>query len=266
MDGRAIGVFDSGLGGLTAARVLEETLPCENLIYLGDTANMPYGPRSRGDILRLAEQNAEFLKSHDVKAVLVACGTVSSNALAEHRERFPLPFFGVIEAAAIAAAEATETGRVGVIATEASIRSGAYRRELEALGRGIRVFDTACPSFVPLVESGHCEPGDSLVRAAVERELSELRRFEPDTLILGCTHFPLLEEAIAEFMGRDVRLISCGAEAALELGRRLREEDKLNPGLTVGQRRYFTSGDTASFERQAEAFLGHALEAEKAVF
>ncbi len=265
MDQRAIGVFDSGLGGLTAAGVLEETLPYENLIYFGDTANMPYGPRSREDIVRLAVRNTEFLLEKDVKAIVVACGTVSSNALELLREKFDLPFFGVIDAAAIAAAEATETGRVGVIATEASIRSGAYRRALEATGRGIRVFDTACPSFVPLVESGHSSPADSLVRAAVERELSELRRFEPDTLILGCTHYPLLEEAIAAFMGRDVRLVSCGAEAALSLADWLRREDKLNSSRIRGQRRYFTSGDTASFARQAAAFLGHGVEAEKAL-
>lgn len=262
MDGRAIGVFDSGLGGLTAARVLEETLPYENLIYFGDTANMPYGPRTRADITRLAIRNTEFLLEKDVKAILVACGTVSSNAIDVLREKFAVPFFGVIEAAAIAAAEATETGRVGVIATEASIRSGAYRRALEEMDRGIRVFDTACPSFVPLVESGHTAADDSLVRAAVERELRELRRFEPDTLVLGCTHFPLLEEAIADFMGPDVRLISCGGEAALALGDHLHREDMLSPAADVGERRYFTSGDPENFSRQAAAFLGHGLEAE----
>ncbi len=262
MDRRAIGVFDSGLGGLTAARVLEETLPCENLIYFGDTANMPYGPRTREDIIRLALHNTEFLLEKDVKAIVVACGTVSSNALDVLRERFDLPFFGVIDAAAIAAAEATETGRVGVIATEASIRSGAYRRALESMGRNIKVFDTACSSFVPLVESGHTSSDDSLVRAAVENELRELRRFEPDTLILGCTHFPLLEEAIAEYMGRDVRLISCGGEAALSLAQWLRREDKQNLSGKMGLRRYFTSGDVGSFSQQAAALLGHPVEAE----
>jgi len=262
MDGRAIGVFDSGLGGLTAARVLEEILPYENLIYFGDTANMPYGPRTREDLVRLAVSNTEFLLEKDVKAIVVACGTVSSNAMDVLRQRFDLPFFGVIDAAAIAAAEATETGRVGVIATEASIRSGAYRRALVDMDRNIRVFDTACPSFVPLVESGHTAADDSLVRAAVEKELWELRRFEPDTLILGCTHFPLLEEAIRDFMGRDVQLISCGGEAALSLGEYLHRENMLNNAKKAGVRRYFTSGDTGSFSRQAAAFLGHGVEAE----
>ncbi len=264
MDRRAIGVFDSGLGGLTAAKVLEDTLPCENLIYFGDTANMPYGPRRREELVELATWNAGFLLQSDVKAILVACGTVSSNAMAELRERFDVPFFGVIDSACLAAAEATESGRVGVIATEASIRSGAYRRTLESLGRGLRVFDAACPSFVPLVESGHTDPRESIVRSAVEEELRALKKAGVDTLILGCTHYPLLEEAIAGYMGLDVHLISCGGEAALALGEFLHREDMLSPRREKGRRRYFTSGDAEEFGRRAAMFLGHEVKAEKA--
>lgn len=263
MDQRAIGVFDSGLGGLTAARVLEETLPYENIIYFGDTANMPYGPRSREDIARLARQNSEFLLSHDVKAILVACGTVSSNAMDVLRESFSVPFFGVIEPAVLAAAEATESGRVGVIATQASIRSGAYRRALEELDRGLRVYDRACPSFVPLVESGHFSPKDPLVRAAVEQELCEMKKAGVDTLILGCTHYPLLEEAISGYMGGDVRLVSSGGEAALALGRWLHREDKLTLSREKSHNRWFTSGDADVFARSAGIFLGHDIRAEK---
>ncbi len=264
MDNRAIGVFDSGLGGLTSARVLEETLPYENIIYFGDTANMPYGPRSRQEIVTLAKHNAEFLRRFDVKAILVACGTVSSNAMQELRESFDVPFFGVIEAAALASAEATESGRVGVIATQASIQSGAYRRALEAVDRGVRVFERACPSFVPLVESGHFSPKDPLVRAAVEQELSDLKKTGVDTLILGCTHYPLLEEAISEFMGRDVRLVSSGGEAALALAEHLHGCGGLTSLREKGERRWFTSADAETFARSAEVFLGHPVEAEKA--
>lgn len=264
MDQRAIGVFDSGLGGLTAAGVLEQTLPCENLIYFGDTANMPYGPRSREDIIRLALRNGEFLRSFDVKAVLVACGTVSSNAMEQLRRSFDIPFIGVIEAAALAAAEASQSGRVGVIATEASIRSGAYLRELESLDRGLRIKQSACPSFVPLVESGHFSEKDSAVKAAVERELAEMKRSGVDTLILGCTHFPLLQRAIEDYMGPEVSLVSCGAEAALALADQLRGRDMLCPFGEKGGRRWFTSGDTESFARSAELFLGHGIRAEKA--
>lgn len=266
MDRRAIGVFDSGLGGLTAAKVLEETMPCENIIYLGDTANMPYGPRSREDITRLALRNGEFLAKRDVKAILVACGTVSSNALDKLRESFDVPFFGVIDSATIAAAEATETGRIGVIATEASIRSGAYRRALEAQGKNLKIFETACPSFVPLVEGGHFSAEDSLVKNAVEAELSALKRFGADTVILGCTHFPLLGDAIAEYLGEDTALISCGGEAALALREYLHNEDKLNSGDAPGERRWFTSGDAAVFSAGAGLFLGHSVQAEKAEF
>lgn len=264
MDRRAIGVFDSGLGGLTAARVLEETLPFENLIYFGDTANMPYGPRSREELVALACHNAELLSERGVKAILVACGTVSSNAMTELRERFDVPFFGVIEPAVLAAAEATESGRVGVIATEASIRSGAYRRALEGLDRGIRVFDSPCPSFVPLVESGHYSPRDGLVKSAVEEELAQLKKAGVDTLILGCTHYPLLEDAIADYMGGDVRLISSGGEAALALGEYLHSEGLLNDSEEMGTRIWLTSGDEESFAQKASVFLGHSIEAEKA--
>lgn len=264
MDQRPIGVFDSGLGGLTAAKVLEETLPFENLIYFGDTANMPYGPRDREDIARLAVRNAEFLLRYDVKAILVACGTVSSNALELLRERFDVPFFGVIEPAAVSAAESTETGRVGVIATEASIRSGAYQRALGSQGKGLRVFASACPSFVPLVESGHFDAKDSLVKAAVEEELRGMKKAGVDTLILGCTHYPLLGEAIGDYMGDDVQLISSGGEAALALGAYLHREDRLSASREKGLRRWFTSGDTALFSRSAEVFLGHSLKAGKA--
>jgi len=264
MDRRAIGVFDSGLGGLTAAKVLEDTLPCENIIYFGDTANMPYGPRSRVELVELAAWNAEFLMKNDVKAILVACGTVSSNAMDELRRRFDVPFFGVIEPAVLSAAEATESGRVGVIATEASIRSGAYRRALLGLGKGLRVFDSACPSFVPLVESGHSSPRDSLVRSAVEEELRGLKKEGVDTLILGCTHYPLLGEAIAEYMGVDVHLISSGGEAALALGDYLHREGLLSDSREEGRRRWYTSGDEESFARNAQLFLGHSVKAEKA--
>ena len=264
MDRRAIGIFDSGLGGLTAARVLEDVLPYENLIYFGDTANMPYGPRDRDDIVSLARHNARLLHENGVKAILVACGTVSSNAMEELEKEFDLPFFGVIRPAVLAAAEATESGRVGVIATEASIRSGAYRRALEGCGKAVRVFDRACPSFVPLVESGHFSPRDALVKAAVEDELKELKKAGVDTLILGCTHFPLLGEAIADYLGRDVHLVSSGGEAALALADYLRREELLSDAREKGQRRWLTSGDADSFARSASVFLGHGLVAEKA--
>lgn len=266
MDNRAIGVFDSGLGGLTAARVLEETLPNENIIYFGDTANMPYGVKSVETLRSLACRNAEFLRRFDVKAILVACGTVTSTAMDLLREKFDIPFFGVVDDAAKAAAEWTENCRVGVIATQASIGSGLFQRRIAECGNGLRVFAKACNSFVPLVESGHYRADDKLVRAAVEDELASLRRAEVDTLLLGCTHFPLLEEAISRYMGEDVKLVSCSAEAAKALARHLEGAGMLHERGGEGARRWFTSGDAAAFEKNASVFLGHGIKAESANF
>lgn len=266
MDNRAIGVFDSGLGGLTAARVLEETLPNENIIYFGDTANMPYGVKTVAELRALACRNVEFLRRYDVKAILVACGTVTSTAMDLLREKFDLPFFGVVDDAAKAAVEWTENCRVGVIATQASIQSGLFQRRIAESGKALRVFGKACSSFVPLVESGHYAFDDKLVRAAVEEELAPLRRAEVDTLVLGCTHFPLLEEAIARYMGEDVKLISSSAEAAKALARHLEGAGMLREGSGHGERRWFTSGDTETFEGLAAAFLGHGVKAESANF
>lgn len=263
MDRRAIGVFDSGLGGLSSLRVLEKEMPYENIIYFGDTANMPYGPRSRDEIVRLAVHNAEVLLKYDVKAILVACGTVSCNALDVLRERFPVPFFGVIEAASSAAEKATKSGRVGVIATQASIKSGAYRRELEKLNDTLEITEQACPSFVPLVESGHFSADDPLVIRALDRELAPVREANVDTLILGCTHYPMLEEAVSGFMGPDVRLVSSGAEAAYALVEHIRREG-MQSGEREGKSLFFTSGDIKSFSESAKIFLGHGVCAERA--
>lgn len=263
MDRRAIGVFDSGLGGLSSFRVLEKEMPYENIIYFGDTANMPYGPRSRDEIVRLAIHNAEVLLKHDVKAILVACGTVSCNAMDVLRERFPVPFFGVIEAASMAAEKSTKSGNIGVIATQASIRSGAYRAELEKLNDKLVITERACPSFVPLVESGHFSADDPLVLQAIERELAPVRDANVDTLILGCTHYPLLEEAISDFMGPEVKLVSSGAEAAYALVEHIRCEG-LQSDKGQGKSLFFTSGDINSFSESAKIFLGHGICAERA--
>ncbi|MGN1003109.1 MAG: glutamate racemase [Oscillospiraceae bacterium] len=261
MDGRPIGIFDSGLGGMTAAKVLEELLPGEDLIYFGDSGRMPYGGRTLEELRHFARTDAAFLLSHGVKAILVACGTISSNAMGYLRESFDLPFFGVVESACRAAAERSE-GRVGIIATQASIKSGAYEKGVKARNGGLEVISRACPSLVPLVESGHFLPGDPLAEEAVRRELRDIRDADVDTLILGCTHFPLLEEIISGFVGSNVRLVSAGAEAAGDLAAHLREQGLLSGKSGGGTRRYFTSGDRAFFAATAAHFLGHPVEPE----
>ncbi len=217
MDQRPVGVFDSGLGGLTAVREIESILPSENIIYFGDTSRVPYGGRSPEILLRYARQDVHFLRSFDVKALLVACGTVSTNALPVLSAESDIPILGVVEPACAAAAHFTQNKRVGLIATAASVRSGAYERCLARLDGEIQVFAKACPLFVPLVENGRFRVGDTVIETVAREYLEPLRTTGIDTLILGCTHYPLLTEVIAEVMGGGVTLVDSGAAAAQAL-------------------------------------------------
>ncbi|MBR3084616.1 MAG: glutamate racemase [Oscillospiraceae bacterium] len=264
MDNRPIGVFDSGLGGLTAMRTLERLLPEENLIYFGDSRNAPYGTRTVEEIRALGLANAGFLAGQGVKAILVACGTVSSNAMELLRARFPLLFVSVLEAPCAQAVQSTRTGRVAVAATEATIKAGAFDRclrELDASGR-LTVFSKACQSLVRAVEAGHTRPEDPEAARAVAAELAPIRDFAPDTLLLACTHFPLMEDAIRAYLGDGPRLISVGDAAAAALSAQLRTlglERRGGPGW----RRYCTSGEPETFSRLAAGFLGHTITAER---
>ena len=263
MDPRPIGIFDSGLGGLTAAKALEEILPGENLIYFGDSANAPYGTRGPEELLRLAAANAAFLRGHDVKAILVACGTVSSTVIGEIRKSCPVPMFDVVGAACETAVR-SGAKRVAVAATEATIRSDAFARRLKKLDPGIETFSKACQSLVTTVERGHFCRGDRFAEEAVAAELAPIRDYGPDTLILACTHFPLLSEIIADYLGHDVRLLSVGAETAKALKEYLRQNGMLS-GQEKGERRWFTSGSPAEFSEFAEIFLGHKVRPESHV-
>ena len=229
MDTRPIGVFDSGLGGLTAVRELRQLLPSENIIYFGDTARVPYGGRSAEILLKYARQDVRFLRSHDIKAILVACGTVSTTALPQLRQESDIPILGVVEPACRRAAAVTRNRRVGLIATAASVRSGAYQRSLRQLDPDIAVTAKACPLFVPLVENGRFRRGDVVIETVAREYLEPLRREGLDTLILGCTHYPLLTDIIGDIMGPGVTLINTGEEAAWELKRTLRAMDLLAP-------------------------------------
>ena len=262
MDPRPIGIFDSGLGGLTAARALEALLPGEDLIYFGDSANAPYGTRSTAELEALATENARFLAGFDVKAVLVACGTVSSTVIGTVAEKFPFPLLGVVDAPCREAAAATRTGRIAVAATEASIRSGAYVRALRREGAGPDLFPKACQSLVPLVEAGHFSPGDPVAEAAVAAELGPIRDFGPDVLILGCTHFPLLRELISAYLGEGVRLVDVGWAAAAAL-RGVLEEAGALAERGRGERAWYTSGDPVLFSRYAGTFLGRPIRARR---
>lgn len=246
-----IAIFDSGLGGLTALKEIRAAYPAEDLVYFGDTGRVPYGTRSRDTIIKYAKQDMRFLMTHCPDAVVIACGTVSSTALDILRAEFPLPVIGVVEGAAKRAVSLTKSGRIGVIGTPATIRSASYERAIHALNPNAHVISTACPLFVPLVENGFSTRGDPIARLTCERYLAPIREARVDTLILGCTHYPLLAWAIAEVLP-DVALISSGAEAAKML--------TLEGRSGSGSVRYYVSDDPSGFEANASVFLAHELE------
>ena len=259
MDQRPIGVFDSGSGGLTAVREIRSILPSENIIYFGDTSRVPYGGRSPEILLRYARQDVRFLRSFDVKALLVACGTVSTNALPVLAAESDIPILGVVEPACAAAAAATRNKKVGLIATAASVRSGAYERTLAAMDSAITVYARACPLFVPLVENGRFRPGDTVIETVAREYLTPLRDTGIDTLILGCTHYPLLTEVIADVMGSSVTLIDSGASAARALRQTLSDKDLLAQRAS-GTLTLYASDQPQDFGTLAPQFLRRPLE------
>ena len=225
MDQRPIGVFDSGLGGLTAVHSLWRILPEEDLIYFGDTARVPYGSRSREAILKYARQDVRFLRSFDLKAILIACGTVTTTSLAALQAENDLPMVGVVEPTCRRAVLMTQNKRVGLIATAASVRSGAYEAALRRLDPEVTVFSRACPLFVPLAEAGRIRRGDVVIETVAREYLTPLKNAGVDTLILGCTHYPLLTDVIGDVMGPGVELVSAGEESAFELKRMLKARE-----------------------------------------
>ena len=259
MDNRPIGVFDSGLGGLTALRELRRILPQEDLIYFGDTGRVPYGTKGRETILRYARQDVALLRSFEPKAIVVACGTVSANALTELTAENDLPIFGVVEAAARAAVAHTQNKKVGLIGTSASIRSGAYEREIAGMDPSVTVTAQACPLFVPLVENGRFRPGDRVAELVVEEYLTPVKAAGVDVLVLGCTHYPLLAQAIGTFMGPKVSLIDTGAVCASHAAQTLKERDLL-ARREKGSCRFYVSDSTQDFAQLASLFLGETVE------
>ena len=253
MDNRPIGVFDSGLGGLTAVRELRRILPDENIIYFGDTGRMPYGGRPRAQMRTIARQNIAFAESFGVKMILAACGTISSNAqdiLAQNETKA----VGVLTPGAERLAAAGRK-KLGVIATKTSIESGAFQAEIGRLAPDAQLTAIACPEFVPMIESGHYLPSDPMVRDVVERSLEPLKGV--GALLLGCTHYGLIAEAISAYLGEDVILVGAADSAAQCLARYLRGHDML--ASAGGSESYYTSGSTADFEALAPIMLGYEL-------
>jgi glutamate racemase len=257
-DIRPIGVFDSGVGGLTVARALMEHLPNEALIYIGDTARFPYGPRPIEEIRQFGMQIADALISRDVKMLVVACNSVEVSAIDQIAARHGVPVIGVVEPGTRAAAHVTRSGRVGMIGTEATVRSGAYDRAMARENRRVALASAACPAFVDHVESGDTS-SDELERAA-RLYLGPLMEADIDTLILGCTHYPLLSGLLHDVTGPGVVQVSSAEETANDVAARLLA-DGLTTDATAPVHRFLTTGDGPTFDGLAALFLGSDLAA-----
>jgi len=255
MDARPIGIFDSGLGGLTTVKKLAQCLPGEEIIYLGDTGRVPYGSRSKETIIKYARQDAAFLAEFDIKAMVIACNTVCSVAYEILDSAYGMPVYEVVSAPAKAAALQTKTGKVGVIGTAATIRSGAYKAAIEKIDPGLQVISVPCPLFVPLAENGRTSPSDVAALTIADDYLSGLRESGVDTLILGCTHYPLLKGVISKVMGSGVILIDSGAETAKHVAGDLCARELLSPDGCEGKIRYFVTDSADEFSKLASLFL-----------
>ena len=252
---RPIGVFDSGIGGLTVFKALGRRMPQESLVYFGDTAHIPYGSKSREAVTRYSLEVARFLAARDIKALVVACNTSSALALAEVQAALRVPVLGVIQPGAKAAAEASRNGRVGVIGTEATVASGAYAQALKKCGPSLRVFSTACPLFVPLVEEGWW--GHPVTAQVARHYLASLKRSRIDVLVLGCTHYPLLKGVLQREMGTSVKLIDSAEQTALET-EELLSRLKLRRRSGPGKREFFVSDAPGRFLKLSKRLLGVA--------
>ena len=252
-----VGIFDSGIGGLTVARAIHGLLPQESTIYLGDTARVPYGPKSPETVRRYSREILGWLVGQGVKAVVVACNTATAHALEELQRISPVPVIGVITPGARAAARESTAGRVGVIGTAGTVASGAYRRALLAERPSLRVVEQACPLLVPFVEEGWLtHPATKLV---VEEYLAPLRVERVDTLVLGCTHYPLLKPLLAEVMGPGVRLIDSAEETARELAATLERTGlSARPEQAPPRQRWVATDDVERFARVGAVFMGEA--------
>lgn len=259
MDNRAIGVFDSGLGGLTAVKELHNLLPNENIVYLGDTGRVPYGSRSRETIIKYAQQDIDFLLKKEIKMVVAACGTVSSTLPKEISGKLPVPYVDIVMPAAQEACALSSRGRIGVVGTNATLKSNAFGRAMRGIRGDIKVYGNPCPLLVHLVENGMVEPDNEITTLAVKMYLEPLMKENIDTLILGCTHYPLLTEIIADIMGPGVTLIDSGAAAARVLRQTLSDRGALAQ-RDHGTLTLYASDRPEDFGALAGQFLRRPLE------
>lgn len=261
-----IGVFDSGVGGLTVAREIMRQIPNEKIVYFGDTARVPYGSKSKETVTKYSKQIVRFLRTQNVKAIVIACNTASAYALDEIEREIDLPIIGVVRPGAKVAAEVTRNGKIGVIATEGTIHSQIYSAYIKQIRKDVNVIGKACPLFVPLVEEGLLV--DPVTDEIAVRYLSELIDRDIDTLILGCTHYPLIRSTVGRIMGEKVTLVNPAYETARELKELLEREDLLNKkeiGLGENKYRFFVSDGAEKFKRFANSVLKYGILSAKTV-
>lgn len=253
MDKRPIGVFDSGVGGLTVVKQIIKTLPDENIIYFGDTARLPYGTKSKKTVTKFSKQIVRFLLTKDVKAVIIACNTASSNSLEELRQTFDVPIFGVIVSGVEEALASTKNKKVGIIGTTSTIRSKAYETLIAQSDSTIEVYAKACPLFVSLVEEGWTE--NDVARLTAQNYLKELVDKGIDSLVLGCTHYPLLKRCIGETVGSDIKLVDPAKATASMVKSFLQQQGLLQQQQNVSQKYFYISDDTDIFSAMCKKAL-----------
>jgi len=254
---KAIGIFDSGIGGLTVLKEIVAKLPDENIIYLGDTARVPYGIRSPETVTRYSFENTRFLLAQEIKMLVIACNTASAISLDAVRKEYPLPVIGVLEPGARAAAAATKTGKIGVIGTEATINSNAYEKAIRNISPGVEVHSLACPLFVALAEEGWTD--NDVAALVAEKYLAPMRSRGIDTLVLGCTHYPLLKAVISKVVGADITLIDSATETAKEVADVLEKLKWRGSGKGEGLRKFYVTDSPSRFEKIGKRFLGDSL-------
>ena len=254
---KPIGVFDSGIGGLTVVKRIASTLPNENIVYFGDTARVPYGSKSNSTVIEYGLQDARFLLGKNVKAIVVACNTVSSVALDNIKKSFNVPVIGMIEPGTELAVKISKKKRIGVIGTRATINNHAYADAVKKMNPSADVFEKACPLFVPLAEEGWIN--HKATYDIAEEYLKELRELEIDTLVLGCTHYPILSEVIQEVIGKEVTLIDSGVASADAVRKELDRMDLHTNSYSLGHQDYYVSDIQVKFKEIAELFLGKSI-------
>lgn len=254
---RPIGVFDSGIGGLTVTRALMERMPFENIIYFGDTARVPYGVKSVATIEQFTSQIVDFLLEKEVKALVIACNTISAVAGNHVRKRVPVPVFDVIDSGARDAISMSRNNSIGVIATPTTVNANAYARAIHGLQADARVYSQACPLLVPLVEEGWLD--HPVTRLTVQEYLKPVRAEGIDTLVLGCTHYPLLKPLIGELAGENIKLVDSAVSVADQVARTLAEQGLCTPNRDEADYRYYVTDIPLRFQTVAERFLGRTL-------